>query len=406
MRLTTQLGAGSRPPVTFERFLRTMDADGFARPTLRLLLALLLLGAWFAWLFLSRVSLYEVSGAARLEAEQAGYTVEASVGGRVVNTGLLVGKQVRAGDVLAELDTSAQRLQLGEEQARLASVAPQLQALVAELAAKERAIGEQRQAGAVALDEARARVEEAESAAQYAEEQARRLSQLLAEGVISEMEVLRSRSEAKSKRAAVDSLKLSVQRLEREQQARETEARAVIENLLREKGQLEGQRSASAAAVERLRNEIEKRFIRAPAAGQLGEVANSKSGAVLSEGEKLGTVVPAGGLKVVAEFPPDVVGRVRPGQAARMRLSSFPWTQYGTLAATVTSVAGEARDGKIRVELALRDAASSPIPVQHGLPGAVEIEVERASPAALLLRAVRFLQTPRPRGPSEGQGAG
>ena len=404
-RVKTQIGAGVLAPVTFERYLRSMEADNFVRPTLRLLLALALLSAWFAWLFLARVSLYEVSGVARLESEQAGYTVEASVGGRVVNTDLAVGKEVKRGDVLAELDTSGQRLQLSEEQARLASITPQLQALVGEVAAREQAIREQRQADGVALDEARARVEEAESAAQYAEDQTRRLSQLFAEGVISEMEALRAKTEAKSKRAAVDSLKFTVQRLEREQQARETEARAAVEKLLRERRQLEGLRSASAAAVERLRNEIERRVIRSPATGQLGEVANSKSGAVLREGERLGTVVPPGGLKVVAEFPPDVVGLIRSGQAARMRLSSFPWTQYGTLAATVTSVAGEVRDGKIHVEMALRDVSSSPIPVQHGLPGTVEIEVERVSPAALLLRAVRFLQTPRAREQPRERGA-
>lgn len=385
-------------PVTFERYVRAIDADNFTGSILKLLLALLLLGAWLAWLFLARVPLYEVSDTARLEAAQAGYTVEAAVAGRVVNADLTVGKEVQAGDVIAELDTSAERLQLGEEQTRLTSLTPQIEALNSQIAVEERAIGEERRAGLVALDEARARVEEAESAAQYAEEQSKRLSSLFNEGIISEMEVLRARSEAKSKRAAVDSLKLGVSRMEREQQTRETERRANIEKLLRERGQLEGQRATSSATIERLRNEIERRVIRAPATGQLGEVAGSKSGAVLREGDKLGTIVPSGGLKIVAEFSPEALGRVRSGQAAHMRLANFPWTQYGTLTAIVTSVASEVRDGKIRVELALQNSSSSPVPVQHGLPGTIEIEVERVSPATLLLRAVKFLSTPQARG--------
>jgi membrane fusion protein (multidrug efflux system) len=382
-----------------------MDADSFTRSIFKLLLAIVLLGAWLTWLFMARVPLYEVSDAARLEASEAGYTVEAAVAGRVVNADLSVGKEVKAGDVLAELDTSAERLQLDEEQARLAALAPQVEALGSEIAAEEQAVNDERRAGAVGLDEARARVEEAEAAAQYAEEQTKRLSQLLNEGIISEMEVLRARSEAKSKRAAVDSLKLSVSRMQREQQTRETERRARIEKLLRERSQLEGQRAASLAAIERLRNEIERRVIRSPATGQLGEVASSRSGAVVREGDRLGTIVPAGGLKIVAEFSPEALGRVRPGQTAHMRLANFPWTQYGTLTATVTSVASEVRDGKIRIELALQNGSSSPVPVQHGIPGTIEVEVERVSPATLLLRAVRFLSTPHARAGEAGRGA-
>jgi membrane fusion protein (multidrug efflux system) len=49
-------------------------------------------------------------------------------------------------------------------------------------------------------------------------------------------------------------------------------------------------------------------------------------------------------------------------------------------------VASELRDSQIRVELRL-DAPASNIPLQHALPGTVELEVERISPAALILRA-------------------
>jgi len=83
-----------------------------------------------------------------------------------------------------------------------------------------------------------------------------------------------------------------------------------------------------------------------------------------------------------------------------MRLASFPWTQYGSLAAVVTRIAGEARDGKIRVELSVQPNSPSSIPLQHGLPGVVEIEVERVSPATLLLRTVKLFTNPSAR---EGQ---
>ena len=136
---------------------------------------------------------------------------------------------------------------------------------------------------------------EADSAAQFKEEEAQRLAGLFKEGVIAEMEVLRVRSEARSRRAEVESLQHTVSRLERQQRTEESERRVRIDKLLREKTELEGQRATTAAIISRLQNEIERRTIRAPASGQLGEVTTSKEGAVVSAGDKLGTVVPSAG---------------------------------------------------------------------------------------------------------------
>jgi membrane fusion protein (multidrug efflux system) len=79
-----------------------------------------------------------------------------------------------------------------------------------------------------------------------------------------------------------------------------------------------------------------------------------------------------------------------------MRLDGFPWAQYGSIPATVSRVAGEVRDGQVRVELGITPTAAFRVPLQHGLPGSVEIEVERLTPAALLLRtAGRLLAAPQ-----------
>ena len=58
------------------------------------------------------------------------------------------------------------------------------------------------------------------------------------------------------------------------------------------------------------------------------------------------------------------------------------------LAATVSRVASEPRDGTLRVELEVDRSSSTRIPIQHGLTGTVEVEVERISPAGLLLRSL------------------
>jgi len=98
-------------------------------------------------------------------------------------------------------------------------------------------------------------------------------------------------------------------------------------------------------------------------------------------------VIPSGELRIVAEFPLSSVGRVRAGQTARTRLEAYPWTEYGTVPAVVESVGTEAQHAHVRVELTLHLPPSSPILLQHGLLGKVVVEVERVSPATLLLRA-------------------
>jgi len=97
-------------------------------------------------------------------------------------------------------------------------------------------------------------------------------------------------------------------------------------------------------------------------------------------------------FKIVASFAPAVaLGRIYPGLPATMRLDGFPWAQYGTIQATVRHVATKINDGSVQVELAIIAPPRSFVPLQQGLPGEVEIELEQISPALLLLRAAGSL---------------
>ena len=138
----------------------------------------------------------------------------------------------------------------------------------------------------------------------------------------------------------------------------------------------------------RLTNQVELRKVKAPTAGRVGELARVEVGSFVDEGDRLGAVVPAGEVIVVADFPPaSAVGRIHRGQSAKIRLDGFPSIQYGALSATVSRVSSELREGSIRVEMTIADERPPGLPLQHGLPGTAEVEVERVSPASLVLRA-------------------
>jgi membrane fusion protein (multidrug efflux system) len=167
---------------------------------------------------------------------------------------------------------------------------------------------------------------------------------------------------------------------------------------------LEGDRQVADARVRLLDQELTLRQVRAPIAGRIESVVELRPGSVVDAGARLATVVPAGGLRAVAFFDPATsVGRVRSGERARLRLLGFPWTKYGTVPATVAHVGNEPKDGQIRVELLLEPTPGTRIPLQHGLPASAEVEVERVSPASLVLDAAgRFLSKADDRAPDAG----
>jgi membrane fusion protein (multidrug efflux system) len=372
---------------TFSRSLRSLAADGFGRSSLGLFFCALLLCAWAAWFFFARVAVYEVTDNARVEVDRAALPIQSPIAGRIVASQLKLGASVQPGDLLLELDANAERLQINEERAQLAMLTDKINVIHAEIADERKGLGESKAALPVALEQARARYEEAQTAAHAAEEEARLLTKLAGQGLAPALDLLRAKAEADKRRAAAQALGLEVTRLEKEQLPKESAQLVRIERLNRDIAELQGEIAVHQASIERLKNEIEKHNIRAATAGVLGEIAQLQIGAVIQAGQKLGDIVPPGGLQVVAYYSPEILGRVRVGQPARLRLTGFPWTQYGAVAATVNKVANEARDGLLRVELAIKPAPSSSIPFQHGLPGHVEIEVDRASPAALALRA-------------------
>jgi membrane fusion protein (multidrug efflux system) len=76
------------------------------------------------------------------------------------------------------------------------------------------------------------------------------------------------------------------------------------------------------------------------------------------------------------------------------------------VAATVASVADEARDGRLRVELSITPDPASPVLLQHGLPGTVEVEVARVAPATLVLRTVGKRLGVLPGAPTAGDRGG
>jgi membrane fusion protein (multidrug efflux system) len=391
----------------FSRTFRTLEAQPEGRSRLAIFTSVLVLGAWCAWFALAHVSVYATSASARVEVVRATHPVDAPIGGSVISVDAELDRSVKKGDVIVLLDDQAQQLALGEARAKAAGLGPQVEATRAQIEAEERALGDLSGQTSAALDEASARLRETSVARALSQEESSRVDKLRASGSISDVEAIRAQADADRKSALEEAARSDVLKLRRQFQTDHDDRRTRVASLALESAKLMAELETVKATIATLEHDIDRRRVLAPADGRVGEVGQVRVGSVLKEGDHIATIVSSGDLRIVAQYDPaEALGRVRPGQKARVRLEGFAWTEYGEVIARVTDVAREVRDGKARVELEVV-SASPRIPMQHGLPATVQIEIERSTPATLVLRAAGKLVSgaPASSGPAAPAGA-
>lgn len=382
-------------PQQYSQTMRAFAAERPRRAMLAWLVAGVLAAAWLIWFAAADVTVRAASEHARLEVAVAPSGIDTMVAGEVMSNALVLGREVKKGEVLLEIDARRETLLLQQEKSQLAAARAKRSALAAEIATRRDALRDAQSAAADGLDAARARAREAHAAATLAADDEARIRTLAAKGVAPRVGVKKAAAEHQKQAAAAAALDADIRRIDGEAKAEANAARADVERLNVEASDLAGEIAASEATIERLSIEIARHVLRAPVDGRLADVASLHAGSHVNEGQRLALVVPAGRVQVIADFAPSpVLGRVQPGQRAELHLDGFPWSQYGVLAATVRRVDSEVHDRLIRVELDL-DAADAARPiVQHGLPGSVSVAVEQTTPAVLLLRAAGMVLAP------------
>lgn len=368
--------------------MQSLEADRFRWSLLGIVVGLVLLAGWVAWFFVARVALYEVSDAARLEVGQEPHAVMSLVSGRVFRSAMELDSEVEEGDVLVELDADEVEFQLDEKAAELAGLEKRLEQIKREISAQGQALSEGRDAVIVAHEEARAREQRALESTRFAEQESERKQNLREQGLISRAEADAAETAHRQEQKSAEALSRSLERMEADRRIELSEKEAEVVSLEGRAAELEADIRRIRASMEGLEYDLSLHAVRAPVSGRIGDRRRLRVGEFVEKGVHLGTVIPSGEIRVVAEFAPEqALGRIQPGQAAKLRLSGFSWVQYGSVPATVSRVGKEPQDGRVRVELALDEPDGFPVALNHGLPGILEVEVERISPAALVLRA-------------------
>lgn len=142
----------------------------------------------------------------------------------------------------------------------------------------------------------------------------------------------------------------------------------------------------------------------APVAGKVQQLAIHTAGGVVTEAQALMVIVPEG-APVTAEVTLDNkdIGFVNAGQTAEIKLETFPYTRYGTIAATVTRVSADAVNDEKRgalfpVTLAMAvnqiNIDGKPIRLAPGMNVTAEIKTGKR-------RVIEYLLSPVQRAGSE-----
>lgn len=375
--------------LAFSRSLRALGSEPRWLQTTCAGLAALFGAVWVVWFFYGSVCVVATVDDARIEVALVGHRLQVPVSGNVVTAPLRMGSRVQPGDLLLELDAAKPRADRERNAAERAGAEAELQALAREVKAVAAVMQGLREAQVSHAQEADARRDLATNWADFGEEEGKRRIALGMEGLLSSAEVSRGLAEAKHLRNEAVVASLAARRTRADQRVSVAERAEHLAQLQRDEASLQSKIATLDTEAREAERAVELRRVRAPVAGLLGDALPLTPGSFVQAGDVIATLIPDGELRVVAQFPHDqALGRLHAGLLGRMRLYGFPWTQYGSIPVRIAHVAEEAHQGQVRVELSIRNGSARNIPLQHGLPGSVEVEIERASPAELVWRAV------------------
>ncbi len=363
-------------------------------PGWTLVLLLALLAAGLAWAGLSRVE--EITqGEGRVVPSSREQIIQSLEGGILQEMRVREGDVVAAGQPLLRIDPTKADSSLKEGVSKRLA----LQAMAARLAAESRGTPLVFPAE-VALDRSivknetqtfvarRRAVEESTGTLRRSRELLSReiamIEPMVARGLVAEVELLRMRRQANDLELQID------ERLNKYR----TEAAGELTRVESELAQVTGVLTARQDLVDRT-------VIRAPLRGTVKNVRVTTIGGVIQPGQDIMEIVPLEDqLLVEARIPPSEVAFLRPGLAAKVKLTAYDYTSYGGLDGRVEFISADTlRDERkpgeenyyrvpVRTDKSVLVAGVKSLPIIPGMTATVEIRTGEKSVLDYLLKPV------------------
>lgn len=148
-----------------------------------------------------------------------------------------------------------------------------------------------------------------------------RLKPLQRGGAISELQLLQQSNQLETQRDELLQIETQRDELQNDSQSR-------IANL-------EGQ-------LKEIQSQLRNEFVKAPISGTVFDLQPDNDRYVATNAEPLLKIVPSGKLGGEVNVVNRDMGFIRPGQPAKIRVDSFPYTEYGEIDGTIRSIGADA----------------------------------------------------------------
>ncbi len=197
------------------------------------------------------------------------------------------------------------------------------------------------------LAEARARHEAIQEAIGPAREALAIEEKLAAAGAGARADLLNAQQRYTSQKGELETTRISISRIQAavaEAQARLSETRSrFLTETSKEKNESELRAATLTEQLTGRSDKVARRELRAPLDGVVNRVLIPTIGGVVKAGESIMEVVPAEEhLLVAARVKPSDIAFIKPGQEAKVRISAYDSSIFGTLAGEVVRVGADA----------------------------------------------------------------
>lgn len=202
-----------------------------------------------------------------------------------------------------------------------------------------------------------ASVQEAQAALELAREELKRYQQLANTGAIAQLQVTQKQQAFKAAQARLDQtlaalnpsaapVAIAQSRIAQEK-ARGESTLATLnkerKTLLQRQIEIQSQIERDRRELQQTQTELEKSVVRSPASGTILQLNLRNGGQVLREAEPIAKIAPSNtSLVVKARVTAQDIGKVAVGQQVQMRVSAYPYPDYGTLKGKVSAIAADA----------------------------------------------------------------
>lgn len=380
-------------PVLFPKTVRSLSGTSGKHRLVLLVLALMLLSAWTAWALLGSISIVAVSNRGRLETRQALHQLAAPAAGTVAIANATLGRAVRRGDVLLEMDTRDARIEQSRLDTEVRSLEQRMRALDAQLAATTTLAAAEMRSAESGRTQAAEETAQARELAQIDAARARQAMQLARDGLVSQSDA----DEAARRAAAAEAHVRSLLAAEEEAERAAEHAAAAVELRRRE---LESERieinQELQSGVNSLRAadlRIERMRVRAPADGRIIRSSEPKPGQWMTAGERICSIAPNARMEVAAWFPLEEMPMITPGQKASIWVNVRGAHDRVRARASVIAVEHDAAAAEeFLVRLTLDESEGRVEALRQGYPAVAAVEILSVTPLRALLRVAGMVR--------------